>query len=204
MEFTNRTPGSIERSLHVDSEDTDLRPTIEKAPKRSSVIDGLRKDYECPKEYSRPRRAAHCFAWGAFNYPHELIPWSYVHMAINGYRKASASNSRDVVSLRSASGSIRKVLEKDYRMRLIRGPEIQARATVDDTDIGRTAAQSDARELKQKHAKFKKTISMINPANIKDPELRRWIAKDVGDILKLTDDKLMQKLLPPTKMASKA
>jgi hypothetical protein len=207
MQFTTRTAKdgdfmstAMERTRNrSNSEEViDLRSSIESAPKRSSVNDGLRKDYVCKTEYSRPQRAAHCFAWCAKNYPGTLVPWTLVCMAINAYRKAPMATSKEVVSLRQSSSSIRKVLTTYYQMDLVSGPEITARATVDDEDTAKSALPARARRVQAANRGFVQTANLINPSKIKDPELRKWVSKSINDVMKIIDDPTFyQKLLPP-------
>lgn len=182
-------------------EGPNLRGTIEVAKtKRSDLGAALRKDYVCKTEYSRPQRSAHCLAWCAVNYPGQLVPWALTCMAINQYRKAPTSASKEVESLKSSAGSIRKILQRDYLMDLVSGPEITARAVMEDEDIARSALAPKARRLQAAHKSFTATAELIDPNRIKDPEMKRWVIKSVGEVMKIIgDEKFYLKLLPPKK-----
>jgi hypothetical protein len=121
-------------------------------------------------------------------------------MAINQYKKAPTSVSKEVESLKSSANTIRKVLRRYYLMELVAGPEITARAVMEDEDLARSALVPKARKLQAAHRSFAATAELIDPNRIKDADMKGWVIKSVGEVMKIIgDEKFYKKLLPPKK-----
>lgn len=178
----------------------DLRSTIDSAPRRSSVSDGVRKDYVCDTSHSPTQRAAHFLAWCAKNYPETLIPWTLVYMAVYMLSKAPPSTSKDVTSLRSKSPRIRIIVSENYKTALIAGPNKTVRATTGDEDTARNALPGRVRRVASANNSLAKTASLVDSSKIKDKELKKWVVGSVEDVLNsIESGDFYNKLLPPKK-----
>jgi len=157
-----------------------------------------RGEYVCPGGLSQPARAAHAFAYGAKNYPEDFGPWTHICRAIFDLPKTPTSGQKEVLLLRSKSSTIRKHLMKMYGLQFITKPGSGGRATFSDEDCANHALRRENDRLLRAHKSFRATYDLINPANIKNDQLRRWVTEGAAHVVKsLVSAEAKLQLTPP-------
>lgn len=163
-----------------------------------SILTALGR-YHFVREMSKAQRMAHFLDWMCKNgFAYVLIPANLVCKAINGYARKPTMGSEEVQSVQGASSRVRNILRKQYNRSLwvVKGEGM--RATVDATDAAGTTLRRTAERAASVHRSLAAERAIIDPNEIKDERLRRWVKSGVDATLKMleTDDRLM-KLLPP-------
>jgi hypothetical protein len=139
------------------------------------VAEGLKKDYVCPAEMnSRPRRASHCLAWSAKNYPGEFVEWRCTYCAIFGIGRAT-SGSKEVVSLSKCASRIREILDSKYGLMLIVEAGIGARATYNADDAAGSGLDKASKKIISSIRSFVAAVNLVDPSKMTNESLKTWV-----------------------------
>lgn len=128
----------------------------------------LRLNLFVPEERAINRRIAEFLAWAREKYPHQLLTYEEITMAIFSLDRIPPSGSPNLKSVRNQMQSAKVVLHEKYgsTIHVVRG--VGARATVDDVDVMEHALPKDLARHKQTAESLKKTATLINPARLKE------------------------------------
>ncbi len=178
----------------------DLRSTLPAAPKRPSVIDGLRRDYEKAAFPSRNMRIAHLLMWCAKNYPGQYVTWKDIYKII---RDGEAAKEKSLEEFRRSGSHINKLLLERWGACLVRdnsgGTDHGVRASVNDNDTALAMVEKTAKAVVGAHRRWARVTQAINPNKVNDVRLRRFLtSKPIAALTKAAvDPGYLQKLLPP-------
>jgi len=179
---------------------TDLRNTLPTAPKRSSVLDGLRRDYEKAAFPSRNMRIAHLLMWCAKNYPGQYITWKDIYKII---RDGEAAKERALEEFRRSGSHINRLLLERWSACLVcdngGGTDHGVRASVNDNDTALAMVEKTAKAVVGAHRRWARVTQAINPNKVNDARLRKFLtSKSIAALTKAAvNPDYLQKLLPP-------
>ena len=147
-------------------------------------------------------RAARFLDWAAIHMPRRFVPYGWIAKHANGMRRKCSPESNEVATIRKKLGAIKRILWNEFGRRTCPAPhdqELGLRASTDDDDIAGTDYLRNKRRIYNGIQRLRDTRSKIDPARMRDPNLKSMVQNMDPILKKLTDDKLMNSLmaLPP-------
>jgi len=153
--------------------------------------------YRFDPKLSKAERIAHFLDWMAKKFPGIPVPANLITKAIYGYGKKPRMGTEEVLSVQGCAGSARNILRKQYNRGLLVVRNEGMRATIDSEDVANTTLQKCAQRLGSAKKSLEAERSIVNPSEIKDEELRKWVKFGVDPTLKMLDtDARLSALLP--------
>ena len=140
-------------------------------------------------EDSMLKRAAYFLNWAADRYPHEYIPWNWVHQAINGFKRTPAPDNTDVKRLQARSSAIRSHCVDKFGRTTDSHTGLGVRALVDDADVLKYAVPKQARRMESARVSFLTATALVNINKVPNTPalkpLKAWFNTDVKAIMKM-------------------
>jgi len=185
--------GAKEREAVSEPNDT---TKAKRAPRLTSVLASV-SEYKAPDAMPKCHRMAHFFDWFARKHPKVPVPANVVYRAITGIPRTPRMDAPEVEAVLGGMSAARSILKEQYRRGLVSERGLGFRATTDDEDTANTQMRRDARRLVSAHKALDATAAIVDPAKVKNPELRAWVSKAVNPLLKaLNEGDRIHRLLP--------
>ncbi len=167
-----------------------------RATHASNVLN-LLAEYRAPDAMAKCHRLAHFLDWFARKQPKVPIAANLIYRAITGIPRTPRMETPEVDAVKSGMSRAREILKEQYRRGLVSERGLGFRATVDDEDTANTQLRRDARRLVSAHRGMESTAKIVDPAKVKNAELRAWVTKAVNPLLKVLDEgDRIHRLLP--------
>lgn len=157
--------------------------------------------YPRDEKLSIPRRVAHCLNWCADHCPLQYVPFHILLKAIMGYARTPQPDSKEVLALRQKWTPVRKILVREYRRDLVVERTVGVRATTSSEDVAKTTLGARLRRFEGARKAVESTLSIVDPEQIRDRQLRAWVTDLRPVFAKLNSPDFAKKLLPPSEEA---
>jgi hypothetical protein len=170
------------------------------APRRrrsGAVRTGQLPKYETNLQLTIAQRVAHFLDWAVKFRPYEFIAYNELTREVLGYNHTPRPNHQDVTLVKGAVSRSKKILFEQYHRDQLSKRSVGVRATVDANDRVIKGLTIKAENLQRAAAQFKNSAADINPAEVTDPEAKRWFTHGVKQLCSTIGDPSWQKQLTP-------
>jgi hypothetical protein len=166
------------------------------ARKRNPVIASV-EAYKPPDGLTVAQRIAHFLHWMGGRHPGTPVAPNLIWKAIMSLPRTPRLDSDESRMAACACSRARPIMKEQYKRSIVYERGLGYRATTSDEDTASTQLRADASRLVSAQRGLAATAAIINPAKIKNDELRSWVTKGVLPTLKaLSHDERITKLLP--------
>lgn len=158
-------------------------------------------EYKVDLDQSVPERAAAFLDWAAKKFPGRPISYEQIVKVVLALPRQPKEGSKDVEMFRKNRMSrVKQVLLEHYRRATVPHPGLGVRATTNSEDVARTDVERKARRAKSAAESLDKSISLVDPTQIKDREVRARFTNISQASKALNSPQILKRLeLPPKK-----
>lgn len=158
-------------------------------------------DYKINPSMDDVERAADFLCWAADNFPGRNVPWKNVVKVAYAKKTVPGDGSEEVKTFRKNRISrLKTVLFKNYRRALVSTKNMGVRATTGSEDVAKYDTESKARRFVGAANSLNKSISLVNPKEIQDTEVKARFSRISQASKQLVSSDLLKRLeLPPKK-----
>jgi hypothetical protein len=156
-------------------------------------------DYKLNPNMDDIERAADFLCWAADQFPGRPVPWRNVTKFAYAKKTLPKEGSEEVEAFRrNRVQRLKQVLFKKYHRALVSHASKGVRATTGSEDVAKYDIESKARRLVGATNSLNRSISLVNPKEIQNPDVKARFIRIAQVSRQLVSSDLLKRLeLPP-------